>query len=54
MLILTRKTGQTIIIDGDIRVTIKGTSGGNVKVGIDAPEDVSVMREELVEQESAE
>jgi carbon storage regulator len=47
MLVLTRKIGEHIIIDGCIRVTLTGIRGGKVKIGIDAPPDVRVDREEI-------
>lgn len=50
MLILTRKAGESLIIDDDIKVTILEAKGGNVKIGIDAPQEVDVIREELYER----
>ena len=50
MLILTRGEGQVITIGDNIRVTIVEVRGGKVRVGIDAPRDVQVMRAELLEQ----
>jgi carbon storage regulator len=47
MLVLTRKPEQSIIIAGDIVVTVLGVEGGRVKLGIQAPEDVSIVREEV-------
>lgn len=47
MLILTRKTGQSFQIGDDIRVTITEISGDKVKIGIDAPQSLRVLREEL-------
>lgn len=47
MLILTRKVGQSIIIDDDIVVKVLGDNHGQIKIGIDAPEDVPVHREEI-------
>lgn len=47
MLVLTRNEGQTILIGDDIRVTVVGTKGGQVRFGIEAPRDVTVLREEL-------
>jgi carbon storage regulator len=53
MLILTRKIGQEIVIDGRIRVTITSINGERVRVGISAPSDVKVLREEvLIKQQS--
>ena len=47
MLILTRSQNESIIIDDDIKITILGTKGQDVKIGIDAPDDVEIWREEL-------
>ena len=50
MLILTRKVGESIVIDGRIVVTITRLDGDVVKVGIDAPADVPVHRREVYEE----
>ena len=47
MLVLTRKTGQKLIIDDDIEVVVLETRGETVKIGINAPKAVQVFREEL-------
>lgn len=47
MLILTRRVGESIIIGDDIVVTILGLKGNQVKIGINAPKNVSVHREEI-------
>jgi len=47
MLVLSRKQNERLIIDGHIIVTIVRVSGGTVRVGIEAPVDVSIRREEL-------
>ena len=47
MLILTRSQNESIIIDGNIKITILGTKGQDVKIGIEAPEDVEIWREEI-------
>lgn len=47
MLVLTRRIGEEIIIDGRIRVTITAIKGDKVRVGITAPPDVLVDREEV-------
>ena len=44
MLILSRKTGETVVIDGHIRVKIIRVEGDVVKIGIDAPAEVSIHR----------
>jgi carbon storage regulator len=49
MLILTRKIDQSIIIQGNITVMVLGVERDRVKLGIAAPENVTVLREELVE-----
>jgi len=50
MLVLTRKTGQKLIIDNDIEVVILETRGESVKIGINAPKHVSVFREEIYDE----
>ena len=47
MLILTRKTKESIIIGDNIRITILGVKGNHVRVGIEAPEDIPVHRQEV-------
>ena len=49
MLVLSRKVGEAIQIDGQIRVTIVKINGNTVKVGIDAPDEVRIVRSELGE-----
>lgn len=48
MLVLSRKPGQSIIINGNIRITIVESDRGKVRVGIEAPADIPVLREEIV------
>jgi carbon storage regulator len=48
MLVLTRKTGEKIVIDRHITVTVLSAEGGRVRVGISAPDDVRILRGELV------
>lgn len=50
MLILTRKPGESVCIGPDVRVTVLGSSGGQVRLGIDAPEHVAVHRHEVYER----
>ncbi|MDB4584624.1 carbon storage regulator CsrA [Draconibacterium sp.] len=50
MLILTRKQNESVIIDGDIKVTVLSDKHGQVKLGIDAPENVEIWREEIYEK----
>lgn len=47
MLILSRRPGESLIIGDHIRVSILGVKGGQVRIGIEAPKDVSVHREEI-------
>jgi len=47
MLILTRKVGETLIIADDIKVSVLGRQGNQVSIGVDAPKDVAVHREEI-------
>ena len=47
MLILSRKIGESLIIDGKIEVKIVDISGDKIKIGVEAPKDVSVFRNEL-------
>lgn len=50
MLVLTRKTGQKLIIANDIEITILETKGEAVKIGIQAPKHIAVYREEIYEE----
>lgn len=50
MLILTRKLGENIRIGDDVRIIVLDIKGGQVKLGIDAPPNVSVHREEIYEK----
>ncbi|MDM1716478.1 carbon storage regulator CsrA [Thiopseudomonas alkaliphila] len=50
MLILTCSQGETICIGDDIRITVLGTNAGQVRLGIDAPQDVEVHREEIYQR----
>ncbi|MWN32553.1 carbon storage regulator CsrA [Gilliamella sp. Pra-s65] len=47
MLILTRRVGETLIIGDDVVITVLGVKGNQVRVGINAPKDVSIHREEI-------
>ncbi|WP_426934973.1 carbon storage regulator CsrA [Pseudomonas fulva] len=53
MLILTRKVGETIVINDTIRVTVLQVKGNQVRIGIEAPKDVSVHRHEIQERIAA-
>ena len=48
MLVLSRKTGDSIQIDGGIRIIVLGLEGNRVKLGIEAPRGVAIMRSELL------
>ncbi len=48
MLVLKRKVGESIIIDSITKVTVLAIEGGKVKIGIEAPKGVSIVREELL------
>lgn len=50
MLVLTRKPGQSVYIGNDIKVTLHGIRGNQVRIGIDAPGNVRIYREEIFNQ----
>lgn len=50
MLILTRRVGETVMIGSEVTVTVLGVKGNQVRVGINAPKNVSVHREEIYER----
>lgn len=50
MLILTRRVGESVVIGDNISITILGVKGNQVRVGVKAPKDVSVHREEIFER----
>jgi carbon storage regulator len=50
MLILTRRVGETVMIGDDVTVTVLGVKGNQVRVGVNAPRDVAVHREEIFER----
>ena len=47
MLILTRRVKESIVINDNIKISVLGVTGTQVRVGIDAPRDISVHREEI-------
>ena len=54
MLILTRRVGESLMIGDNVTVTILGVKGNQVRVGVNAPKEVSVHREEIYERIQAE
>lgn len=50
MLILTRRVSETLMIGDDVSVTVLGVKGNQVRIGVNAPKDVSVHREEIYEK----
>jgi carbon storage regulator len=50
MLILSRKAGDSLMIDGGVRIVVLGVEGSSVRLGIDAPADIRVLRGEILNQ----
>ncbi|MCY4611365.1 MAG: carbon storage regulator CsrA [Gammaproteobacteria bacterium] len=53
MLILTRKIGESLIIDDRVTVTVMGLKGNQVRLGIDAPKDIRIYREEIFPRDAS-
>lgn len=54
MLILTRRVGETIVIGDNIFVTVLGVKGNQVRIGVNAPAELSIDREEIYERKQVE
>jgi len=50
MLILTRRVGETVVIGNDVDVTVLGVKGNQVRLGVKAPKEIAVHREEIYER----
>ena len=50
MLILTRRTGETLMVGDDVSITVLGVRGNQVRIGINAPREIAVHRKEIYQQ----
>ena len=50
MLVLSTTTGKAILINDDVKITVLGVQGNNVRLGITAPEDITIHREEIYQR----
>jgi len=53
MLVLSRKLNETIVINGNIHITVVGLRGNHVRIGIEAPDSVGIFRQELWDRAGA-
>ena len=51
MLVLSRKANESIVIDGNIVITVAKIEGNRVRIGIDAPDDIKILRKELFDED---